>query len=96
MWRVILSHLFGALQKECNGQVCHHKMARAYRKPLWEKHDLLPPEPGARWKRMRSKISPAEMVLVKKLRQVLVAEATAEGAWQRGTFLGRRYFFSDK
>jgi len=51
MWRVLLSHLFGTIQKECTGQVCHHKMARTYRKPLWEKHALLPPEPGAREKR---------------------------------------------
>ena len=27
MWRVILSHLFGALHQERNGQFCHHKMA---------------------------------------------------------------------
>ena len=27
MWRVILSHLFGALHQERNGQFCHHNMA---------------------------------------------------------------------
>jgi hypothetical protein len=27
MWRVILSHLFGAIHQERNGQFCHHKMA---------------------------------------------------------------------
>ncbi|MFL5661458.1 MAG: hypothetical protein ACJ8BW_08905 [Ktedonobacteraceae bacterium] len=42
---------------------------------------------------MRSKTYQAEMVFVKRLRQVMVAEATAEGAGPRGTFLGRRIFF---
>jgi hypothetical protein len=27
MWRVILSHLFGALHQERNGPFCHHNMA---------------------------------------------------------------------
>lgn len=48
---------------------------------------------GQDGKEMRSKTHQAEMVFVKRLRQVMVAEATAEGAGPRGTFLGRRIFF---
>jgi hypothetical protein len=47
-------------------------------------------------KEMRSKTYPSEMVFVKRPRQVMVAEATSESAWQRGTFLGRRSFLFDK
>jgi hypothetical protein len=30
MWRVLLSHLFGAGHQERNGQLYYHKMAHAY------------------------------------------------------------------
>jgi len=47
MWRVILSHLFGAIHQERNSQFYYHKMAHAYREPLLEPSSLsafaLPP-----------------------------------------------------
>jgi hypothetical protein len=42
MWRVILSHLFGAIHQERNGQFYYHKMAHAYREPLLEPSHLPP------------------------------------------------------
>jgi hypothetical protein len=43
------------VQKECNGQFCHHKMARAYRKPLLEQHDFCHHKMAQDEKEMRSK-----------------------------------------
>jgi hypothetical protein len=46
MWRVIVAHLFDPTHKECNSQICHHKMALIYQEWLLEEISSLQRQEG--------------------------------------------------
>jgi hypothetical protein len=65
MWRVILSHLFGALHQECKGQFYSHTMAHASREPLLEPSHLPPHTMAQDEQETREKLSQAEIIFAK-------------------------------